>query len=320
MSSLISCAAFAQGNADSSTAIAPEIRQGLAEIGFAPPFQPSLEIYTPLVQGAPTEGVSVTKDISYGEDERHLLDVYQPENTDGAPVVVFIHGGGYTSGDRDVSAEFYGNIPTYFARNGYLGISATYRLAPDDPWPAGGQDVGAVVQWVKENAEQYGGDPDSTFLIGHSAGATHVATYAFDPRFQPPDGHGLGGIVLISGRFNVAFDLDDPALDGIRAYWGTDEAKYQSRSPIYWVENSSVPVMLVVAEMDQRNLVGTSGELFAALCDRDGGRCPRFIQLKGHNHLSEVMHFNTSDDLLGREIIDFIENGAEMRADWTAAR
>ncbi len=65
--------------------------------------------------------------------------------------------------------------------------------------------------------------------------------------------------------------------------------------------------MLVVAERDQTNLVETSGELFSALCRRDEGRCPRFLQLRHHNHLSEVIHFNTGDELLGREIQDFVE-------------
>ena len=66
----------------------------------------------------------------------------------------------------------------------------------------------------------------------------------------------------------------------------------------------------MIAEYDQRNLVETTGELFVTLCCRDDGRCPRFIQLVHHNHLSEVLHINTDDDLLRREIQRFVSEGA----------
>ena len=60
---------------------------------------------------------------------------------------------------------------------------------------------------------------------------------------------------------------------------------------------------------DQLNLAATTGELFVALCQRDGGKCPRLLQLKYHNHSSEFTHFNTSDDYFGKEIIEWIADG-----------
>ncbi len=116
--------------------------------------------------------------------------------------------------------------------------------------------------------------------------------------------------MLVSGRYTIKSDPDDPGLDGIRLYFGDDPAGYPSRSVVNQVANSEVPVMLVISEYDQRNLVETTGELFVALCDRDDGRCPRFLQLKYHNHMSEISHINTSDDLLGREILEFMTVGA----------
>lgn len=301
---------------DRLTTTPDEILQQLREIGFAPPSQVTGELYAPLLAQAPTDGVIVTNDVAYGEHERHALDLYQPEDASNAKIIVYVHGGGYTAGDKSGNS----NVPTYFARNGYLGVAINYRLAPDHQWPAGGQDVAAAVEWLKDNAAEYGGNPDEIFVMGHSAGATHVATYAFDRRFQPADGHGLSGVILSSGRYQSYYDPDDPALSGIHAYWGDDASLYESRSIVPHVPNSSVPVMLVIAEFDQRNLVATTGELFVALCDRDDGRCPRLIQTRGHNHISAVRHFNTGDDLLGREIIDFVEDGAPMRAEWVMAQ
>jgi acetyl esterase len=283
-----------------------EIRDKLLEIGFGPSLEPSMEIYAPLLEAAAKGDLAIQKDIRYGEHERNLVDVYQPRGVENAPVLVYVHGGGYSTGDRDLNPLVYANVPSYFARNGLIGMSATYRLAPSAAWPSGAEDMRALVSWVRKNARARGGDPDRLFLMGHSAGATHVATYAFDPRFQPPEGHGVAGIVLVSGRYRLRWDPDDPSLDSIRDYFGRDPSLYESRSVVTHVPESDVEAMLVVAERDQRNLVETSGELFTVLCRRDEGRCPRFLQLRHHNHLSEILHINTADELLGREILEFV--------------
>lgn len=297
-----------------------DVRKKLLEIGFGSSLEPSMAIYQPLLAAAPKGDLVIEKDVRYGENERNLLDLYRPRGIEGAAVLVYVHGGGYRTGDRDLNPLVYANIPTYFARHGLLAMSATYRLAPEADWPSGADDMRALVAWVRKNARAYGGDPERIFLMGHSAGATHVATYAFDARFQPPEGHGLAGIVLMSGRYQLRWDLDDPSLDSIREYFGNDPAQYESRSAITHVPGSEVPALLVVAELDQRNLVETTGELFVALCQRDDGRCPRFLQLRHHNHLSEVIHINTGDELLGREVLDFIEEGARRQRENARAR
>jgi acetyl esterase/lipase len=297
-----------------------DVREKLRAIGFAPSLEPSMAIYEPLLARAPKGNLAIEKDLHYGPYERNLVDVYRPRGVENAPVLVYVHGGGYRTGDRDLNEQVYANIPTYFGRNGILSMNATYRLAPEAEWPSGAVDMSALVSWVRKEAPSRGGDPHRIFLMGHSAGATHVATYAFDDRFQPPEGHGLAGIILASGRYRLKWDPDDPSLDSIREYFGRDPSQYESRSAVSHVPGSDVPALLVVAEMDQRNLVETTGELFAALCRRDDGRCPRFLQLRDHNHLSEMLHINTEDDLLGREILDFIQEGAARQRENARAR
>jgi acetyl esterase/lipase len=88
------------------------------------------ELYTPLLRAAPRDGVAITRDLSYGPDPRHKLDVFKPANLGNGTVVVFLHGGAYVAGDRNVNEEIYGNVPLYFARKGIVGVNATYRLAP----------------------------------------------------------------------------------------------------------------------------------------------------------------------------------------------
>ena len=293
----------------------PYLQETLAEIG--PVFQKDIsktipatvEAFQPLLRSAPRDGVTITRNQSYGEDQRQILDVYRPTVRTGAPVVIFVHGGAYVRGDKDGSGEAYGNIATWFARQGMLGINATYPLAPAAKWPAGATSVGAMVAWAKANAVRFGGDPNRIFLIGHSAGATHVAGYAFDKPLQPSDGPGIAGAVLMSGRYRVDYDPADPNGRNMQAYFGDDPLQYSSRSPITHInDGAKVPVFVVVTEYDNPGIDIRGAELFAALCERDGN-CPRFARLQGHNHLSEALSFNTPDEYLGRYILDFIGRG-----------
>ena len=293
----------------------PQVVQRLAEVGpgwgkdIGGNIEKTLEVYTPLLAVAPKAGIEVRRDLSYGPDARNKLDVYRAGGLKHAPVVVFLHGGAYVRGDRDVNAEVYGNVPTYFARQGFLGINATYRLAPAARWPAAAQDVAAVVAWLKANAAGFGGDPGRIYLIGHSAGATHVATYAFMKGLQPAGGPGIAGIVLMSGRYRFEPNPDDPNLKNFQAYFGADASQYPARSPINHVrEAPRLPVFIVICEYDNPDLDTQGAMLLAALCERDRA-CPRFTRLEKHNHLSEVYQFNTADEALGREVIEFIRGG-----------
>ena len=108
-------------------------------------------LYAPLVRRQSREGVRTQRDIAYGPHERHRLDLFQPD-VSGAPMVIFIHGGGFVFGDKNADGDFYTNIGVYFARHGMLAVTANYRRAPDHVWPAGAEDVRAVVGWARANA------------------------------------------------------------------------------------------------------------------------------------------------------------------------
>ena len=123
------------------------VQDVLAEVGpvwgddIGGNIQRTFEAYAPLLRDAPKDGVQVTRDVSYGPHPNQELDVYQPDNRTGAPIVVFVHGGAYVRGSRGRS----GNVLTYFARQGMVGINVDYRLAPDAPWPEGAEDMGNIV-------------------------------------------------------------------------------------------------------------------------------------------------------------------------------
>lgn len=271
--------------------------------------QRTLEVFQPLLTAAPKTGVEIVRDIAYGPDPRHRIDAHVPAKRGNAPVVIFFHGGAYVRGERNITPEVYGNVATYFARHGMLGINGTYRLAPTSTWPASAEDVGRAVAWARENAARYGGDPGRIFLIGHSAGATHVATYAFMKELQPASGHGLAGIVLMSGRYHFDPSPDDPNLANFQAYFGTDRSRYPRYSPINHVKSAGrLPVFVIIAEYDNPDLDTQGAMLLSALCQRDRA-CPRFTRMAHHNHLSMTYQFNTADEAIGREILEFISLG-----------
>lgn len=267
-----------------------------------------VDSFTSLLAGAPKGGVEVTRDIAYGAHPRQQLDVFRPIGGRTMPVVVFVHGGAFVDGHRNRSAEVYSNVLYYFARNGVVGVNIEYRLAPEHRYPSGSEDVGLAVDWVKRRIVEYGGDPEKIFLIGHSAGAAHAASYAYDRRLQPASGPGIAGLVVLSGRVRAENLPENPNARKVEAYYGTNPAVLDDCSAVTHVSAESVPTMIAVAEYENPLLDVHCAELFHRLAEAKR-RAPRMVWLGGHNHTSVIAHFNTAEERLGREILEFIALG-----------
>jgi acetyl esterase/lipase len=271
--------------------------------------QATFELFTPLQKGAPKDGVVVHRDISYGDHERHKLDVFASGQPSGAPVVIYFHGGGYVGGQRSpVPGLIYDNVPTFFARRGMVGVNATYRLAPEHSWPSGGKDVGSVVDWTWKNISRFGGDPSRIVLIGQSAGGTHVATYAFISSIHGPTGPRVAGIALLSsvcGPLHPDYFAEGPAEAHRIAYFGSDEKSWPERNPINHIRPGHPPVLVGVAEFEPWPLQWSSPALVEKLakCDRE---MPWFVFNRGHNHVSPAMQINSAIDELGPVLLDFV--------------
>ena len=135
-----------------------------------------------------------TPDIPYVENghERHVLDIYTPENSaDGnLPVMVWIHGGGWQSGDKsDVARK-----PKALTERGFVFVSMNYRLLPEVRMEDLLADVARSVGWVHRNISRYGGDPARIFLGGHSSGAQVAALLSVDDRYLKKEGVSLAAI------------------------------------------------------------------------------------------------------------------------------
>lgn len=289
----------------------PKAQQTLAEIGpvWGSDIQKHRElvfgIYTPLLERAPKAGIEVSRNLAYGAHPRQVLDVFQPSGASGAPVVVFVHGGAYVRGDKSVNGELYDNVLYYFARHGVLGVNIEYRLAPEARYPSGAEDLHASVAWVRENAARFGGDPSRIFLFGHSSGGSHVGTYAFDPNVPAKPGPEVKGLIIVSGRVRADALPDNPNAGGVKAYFGDDASTYEARSPVTFAGRSRLPVFIAIAEFENPYLDVYCAELFYRL-SAARKRSPRFVRMTGHNHFSIVAHFNTEEDFLGREMLEFM--------------
>ena len=253
---------------------------------------------------------AVERDLAYGADPRHRLDVFSPAApvAGGTPVVVFLHGGGFIRGDKAHRAE----VGHYFARNGVLAILPNYRLGPAHGWPAGAQDVGAVFEWARANAARFGGDPRRIVLGGESAGAAHVAAAVLIRRFHPEGGLAASGAMLVSGVYNAELELKARRQLGIatpdprnEAYFGIGFDQYRCMSTVDLVDAAPVPMLISYAELDPIQMQVQAGELFARLVTRHGFE-PDIQVVRGHNHLTQVYSINTDDDGLAASLLAFI--------------
>jgi len=119
--------------------------------------------------------LSVIEDVPYLETGRgeHRLDVYRRSDHEGVlPIVLYVHGGGF----RILSKDSHWVMAKKFADAGYLVFNMNYRLAPENPFPAGLEDVCAAWLWVLRNARRFGGDPTRIVVAGESAGANLISS------------------------------------------------------------------------------------------------------------------------------------------------
>jgi arylformamidase len=170
----------------------------------------------------------VTSDIPYATaHERQVLDVYAPAGAKNLPVVFWIHGGGWQTGDKTrVQIK-----PKVFVDKGFVFVSTNYRLLPNVDMATIVRDIAKAVRWVHDHIAEYGGDPKRLFVMGHSAGAQLAALICTDGRYLKAEGLSLAitkGCVPVDGD---TFDV--PAIiETAEARWkahGLPRAKFGHR-------------------------------------------------------------------------------------------
>jgi acetyl esterase/lipase len=281
--------------------VPPDIAAAIRKIGSIVDTPNTLKLYAPLFeqQKEPYHGVTVTRDLAYGPDSLNRIDVFTsgPSTPAGKTVVMFAHGGGFERGDkRQAGSPFYDNLMLWATQQGMVGINFNYRLAPKSTWPAAHEDMAAAVRWVQANVAQYGGDPNRLVLWGQSAGASLIAGYLAHPQFHGAAGHGVKAAVLNSG-----FYQNDR---GESAYFGSDPKELNERSSVAGMKKLTVPLFISHTEVDLPQAITQADGVKQALCD--AGRCPTYVVLKDHSHISQGYSVGTADTSVSGPILQFI--------------
>jgi triacylglycerol lipase len=278
-----------------------EIRRAIRDMGPGATLEMNLRskaMFAPLIE--PVQGVVEHLDQAYGDHPRQQFDVYTASGLKGAPIVIYIPGGGFSGGDKRQDGAFFGNLGRFFASKGLVCVTANYRLSPEVSWPAGSEDLAKLVTHVKANAARFGGDARRIVIFGHSAGAAHVASYVFDPDLR---GHeAVVGVVLSSGLYVLRTQELRP---NVALYFGEDESTFERRSALSHVAGTKVPVLLSVAEFDPVSLATPTFEMAIALTKRDGNP-PPLLRLDDHNHFSCICGIGTKDERFSQALLAFI--------------
>lgn len=253
-----------------------------------------------------------------GSSPEHRLDLFFPEGS-GWPVLIFVHGGGWNTGDKDLKvggADVYGNIGRFFASHGVGVAVINYRLLPQVSWREQIEDVADATAWVDSHVADYGGSPNRLFLFGHSAGAQIASRVALDP--NPLKKFGLSprilcGVVAVSG---AGLDLQDAKTyalgEDIRYYekrfrdGDADEAWKKAASPIPFVSTSAPPFLIVYAEGESKGLQRQSKLLHEALTS--AGMHSRIVIVPGESHQRILLTLSRPDKVAGPAILEFLQD------------
>ncbi len=238
---------------------------------------------------------SGVQELSYGSAPLQNANFWAGRGNN-APLVLFVHGGGWKRGDKSMvsgSAKL-----THWQDAGYAVASINYRLVPDATVEQQASDVATSVAYFRTNAVKFGIDPKRIILIGHSAGAHLVALVGTDPQWLAGAGlaqSDLQGVIPLDGAaYDVAAQMGENARilgDTYEQAFGTDPVRQAALSPTRHAEAPNAPAFLIL-HVDREDGTRQSEALAAALqaagTDVQIARIPG-RGLKGHMEINRKL-------------------------------
>jgi acetyl esterase/lipase len=263
----------------------------LRSLGLADFKLPSAEI---------SPSVHAQKNVPYLEnspEDKHKLDIYSPSDQTNCPVIFFVHGGAWKTGDR----SYYPPLGNRYALEGFVTVVPSYRLAPKHPHPAQIEDVAAAFAWTVAHVREYGGDTNRIFVAGHSAGAHLAALLSLDHTYlaaQHLSPSSIRGVLAWSG----VYDLTNG--EGQEAVFGKDHLVRQQASPLSHVKAGGSPFFVSYCEWDYFSLPGQARAFSHALSA--AGVPSQLLFIPAENHLSEMLNIASADDPLVKAALAFM--------------
>ncbi len=259
----------------------------------------------------------VTRDIAYATaHERQVLDVHAPAGAKNLPVVFWIHGGGWQTGDKNMVAL----KPKAFMDAGFVFVSINHRLLPTVDMGAITRDVASALGWVHKNIAAHGGDPSKLLVMGHSSGGQLAALMCTDDRFAKAQGFSL---TMIKGCVPVDADtFDIPAIIemaetrarvhhlpmptyGHRQKFGDDPATHRDFSAVTHVaSNKGIPPFLILHIAANPDTTAQARRLAAVL--EAAGISARIVTGRETTHASINGNIGAPHDPVTTELFAFV--------------
>jgi acetyl esterase/lipase len=250
----------------------------------------------------PTFEVETIANIAYrdGKDAdpvRHKLDIYVPKGVQEFPVLLFVHGGSWKTGNK----EMYSKFGETYAGAGIGVVIINYRLSPKVQHPAHVEDVASAFAWTHKNIAKYGGRCDQIIVFGHSAGGQLAALLGADNRYLKNEGlrlNDLRGIIAVSG-----VHAPSVPLSMFRSAFG-DRDSMKEASPIEHVNRRCPPFLLMYADHDLPTLGRMSEDLRDEL---KRSRCDVSIRkIDNRNHYTIMGEMVKEGDPARQAVLDFV--------------
>ena len=193
------------------------------------------------------------------------LNIFEPTNKSvSAPVLIFIHGGNWNSGNKDT----YNLLGRNFARKGVVTVIPDYTLSPKANYDDMAKEVAAVIKWVQANIKSYHGDVNQIYVTGHSAGGHLAALAVMNPKYGI-DEKSIAGIILNDAAgldMNNYLEQYPPTTkDDYLATWTADPAKWEDASPIYFLNKNTPPFLIYVGDKTYPSITVANDRFLKAL-------------------------------------------------------
>ena len=253
----------------------------------------------------------VQRDVAYFEpkNERQTLDVYSPTEGKNHPVIVWVHGGGWTKGNKNGMQQ----KPQAFTDKGFIFVPINYRFVPNVTVKEMTGDIAKAIRWVHEHAKEFGGNPNSIFVMGHSAGAHLAALVCTDDRYLKAEGLSLA---IIKGCVPIdvsVYDIPKRLKDGgsvspetFKAVFGETEESHRDLSPAAHVaKGKNIPSFLILHVADRADTKAQSDWLAGKLTEV--GVSAKVVAAEGKNHGTINSDLGLPDDKPTKELFEFMD-------------
>lgn len=252
----------------------------------------------------------VHRDLAYAEprNERQTLDVYAPAQGKHHPVVIWIHGGGWERGDKaDVQQK-----PQAFVDRGFLFASVNYRLLPAVTIKQMAGDVAKAIRWVHDHARDFGGNPETIFVMGHSAGAQLAALVCTDGRYLKAEGLPLsiikGCVPVDAATYDVSMQIqavEPKRAEVFRKKFGDVDSQKDLSAVTHVAKGKHIPPFLVLHVANNPETKGQSQRLAKAL--QEAGVSAKAVPAEGKSHTTINADLGLPDDQPTRALFEFLD-------------